>query len=122
MEIESPYENEVDSFNNIDSFPDLEFVVPGMEHPLLLHKKILAKTSNKIREALMNNPGYRLKWMFETNSDIERQALVKALRFCYGETLRVGTRDDERHAVIVALSSLQVTCLNEVAPQLNQFA
>ena len=39
MEIESPYENEVDSFNNIDSFPDLEFVVPGMEHPLLLHKK-----------------------------------------------------------------------------------
>ena len=52
MEIESPFPNEVESFNNTESYPDLVFVVPGMDGSLSLHKKILAKASTMVKEML----------------------------------------------------------------------
>ena len=114
--------NEVESFNNTESYPDLTFVVPGMEGSLSLHKKILAKASTVIKKMLKDHPGEKLEWVFETKNEIDKQALVKALRFCYGETLSVGTRNGECCALIAALSRLQVTCLDEVVPKLKHFA
>ena len=122
METESPFPNEVESFNNTESFPDLVFVVPGMGEPLQLHKKILAKASTTFKDLLKKHPGGQLEWMFETRNEMDKQALVKALRFCYGETLSVGTKSGECCALIAALSRLQVTCLDEVLPKLNSFA
>ena len=122
MDIGSPYTNEVESFNNPDSFPDLRFVVPGMAEQLSLHKKILAKASVTIKEMLKDHPGGQLEWIFEMKNEIDKQALMKSLRFCYGETLSVGTKNGECCALIAALSRLQVTCLDEVIPQLNTFA
>ena len=122
MEIGSPFLNDVESFNNPESFSDLKVVVPGMDESLSLHKKILAKTSTTIKEMLKKHPEGKLEWMFETKNEMDKQALVKALRFCYGETLSVGTRNGECVALIVALSRLQVTCLDEILPRLINFA
>ena len=122
MEFGSPYTNEVESFNNTESYPDLTFVVPGMEGSLSLHKKILAKASMRINTMLKDHPGEKLEWMYEAKKEIDKQALVKALRFCYGETLSVGTKDGECCALIAALSRLQVTYLHTVIPKLCDFA
>ena len=122
MEIESPFINEVESFNNTESYPDLTFVVPGMGGSLSLHKKILAKTSRTIKAMLKDHPGDKLEWIYETKNENDKQALVKALRYCYGETLSVGTRNGECCALIAALSRLQVTCLEEVIPKMKNFA
>ena len=122
MEIESPFTNEVESFNNADSFPDLDLVVPGMEGFLSLHKKILAKASRTFKTILKDHPEKTLEWMFETKNEMDKQALLKVLRFCYGETLSVGTKNGECCALIAALSRLQVTCLEEVIPKMKNFA
>ena len=122
MEIESPFPNEMESFNNDELFPDLTFVVSGMDCSLSLHKKILAKASRTFKTMLKDHPGDKMEWMFETKNEIDKEALVKALRFCYGEALSVGTENGECCALIAALSRLQVTCLGEVIPQLNDFA
>ena len=121
MEIRSPFSNEVESFNDPESFPDLKFVVSGMGEPLQLHKKILARASTTLKIMLKDHPSDKMEWMFETKNEIDKQALVKALRFCYGETLSVGTRDGECCALIAAFSRLQVTCLDEVISQLSNF-
>ena len=121
MEIGSPFSNEVESFNDPESFPDLKFVVSGMGEPLQLHKKILARASTTLKIMLKDHPSDKMEWMFETKNEIDKQALVKALRFCYGETLCVGTRDGECCALIAAFSRLQVTCLDEVISQLRNF-
>ena len=122
MEIESPFTNEMESFNNADSFPDLDLMVPGMEGFLTLHKKILAKASRTFKTMLKDHPGKKLEWIFETKNEMDKQALLEALRFCYGEELSVGTRNGECCALIAALSRLQVTCLDEVIPKMNIFA
>ena len=122
MEIGSPFPNDVESYNNPESFSDLKVVIPGMEGSLSLHKKILAKASTMVKEMLKKQPGDKLEWMFETKNEVDKQALMKALRFCYGETLSVGTRNGECVALIVALSRLQVTCLDEILPKLISFA
>ena len=122
IEIESPYLNEIKTFNNGDSFPNLELVVPGMVYTLHLHRKTLARASPKLSDILNDSPGDKLEWMYEAKSEIDKQALVKALRFCYGETLKVGTKDGECCAVIAALSRLQVTYLDTVIPKLCDFA
>ena len=122
LNIASPYENTVERFDNPESFSDLEFVIPGLEKLLQLHKIFLAKSSGWFKPMLKGKGEQRIEWPFETKKVIDRQALVKTLRFCYGETLSVGTKNGECCAVIAALSRLQVTCLDEVVPKLNEFA
>ena len=118
----SPYHNDVESFDNPDEFPDLEFVVGGMEKPLQLHRRILAHASIKIRAMLNERRGQRLEWPYDATKEVDREALVKALRFCYGETQIVGTKNGECISMIVALTRLQVTCLDDVVTLLSNFA
>ena len=122
LDIPSPYQNELESFDNPDTFPDLEFVITGMERPLRLHRKVLAKTSEHIKEELKEKHEQKLVWACDTWNEVDKNALVKALRFCYGETLCVGTKDGECCAVIAALTKLRVTCLDEVVVNLKHFS
>lgn len=39
-------------FDNEDFFPDLEFVISGMDRPLRLHRSILAQTSKFLEKVL----------------------------------------------------------------------
>ena len=122
VEIIPPFPNETESFDNPDLFPDLEFIIAGMEKALQLHRKILAQASKMIKAMLNKRRDLRLEWPYDTSNEMERQVLVKALRFCYGETQTVGTKNGEFIAFMAALTRLQVTCLDEVITTLNNFA
>lgn len=113
VEVVSPYPNEIDNFENEDTYPELEFVVAGMAKPLHLHRKILATTSEYFRTTLKETKDLRLEWPYDTSKEVDRDALVEALRFCYGETLSVDMNKGECCAMIAALSRLQVTCLDD---------
>ena len=121
VNIISPYHNEVERFDNAESFPELELVVAGLEKPLQLHKIFLAKVSGWIKPMLKGKGEQRVDWPFDTSKQTDREALVKVLRFCYGETLSVGTKNGECIVVIATLSRLQVSCLDEVVPKLSDF-
>lgn len=118
----SPHKDELESFDNPGSYPDLEFFIVGMENPLLLHRKILAEVSEEIKALLGNTKEQKLKWPHDTSNAADRNALVKALRFCYGETLVVGTRNGECCAMIAALSRLKVKLLDDILQVLCNFA
>lgn len=122
LDVISPYDNAIESFDNGESYPDLELFVPGFEKPLQLHRVILTKASEWIKPMLKEKWGQRVTWPYNASERIEKQALLKALRFCYGETLNIGTKNGECCAVIAALSRLQVTSLNEVVPKLCNYA
>ena len=60
VEIIPPFPIEIESFDNPDSFPELEFIIAGMEKPLQLHRKILAQASKMIKAMLNKRRGLRL--------------------------------------------------------------
>ena len=126
LRIKSPYRNNTNLFNNKSMFPDLELVVAGFGKPLLLHKGIMANTS-KLMEGLLNAKHAancattnQVEWMFDTSNDVDREALVKVLRFCYDDALTVDAK--ELCAVIAAVCRLQVSCLEKVLAKLTKFA
>ena len=126
--VKSPYRNNSELFDNADSAPDMQFMVPGMEKPLALHKEIMAATSNyvyqllKPKQTLENKDSATGKWEFDANTEVDRRALEKVLRFCYGVEMDVGTKDGECSAVIAALCQLDVICVDEVVAKLSNFA
>ena len=156
------FSNNVESFDNDESFPDMKFTISGLEKPLALHKNILGRASQFVNKTLKcksltnsedNHLSQRrlsgwhpvswftdrstqrstetnknsedkdsIEWPFDTNNEVDRDALLKSLRFCYGETVSVGVKGGECCAMIAALFRLQVTCLDEVVGQLTDFA
>ena len=117
-----------DLFDNENTFPDLDFIITGLERPLKLHKNILSQTSKLVEEILKaklaseSGNGNEIKWMFDTSKEVDREALVKVLRFCYGGTITVGVNNGECCAVIAALFRLEVICAAETADKLTRFA
>ena len=122
VEVVPPYHNDIKSFDNPDFYPDLEFVVGGMGRPLHLHRRTLVELSGKVKAMLNERRGLKLEWPYDTTKEVDREALVKALRFCYGETQIVGTKNGECIALVVALTRLQVTCFDDVVTLLSNFA
>ena len=127
-DIGSSSSNNAELFDNKDMFPDMEFVIPGVDHPLLLHKGIMAKSSKliqgilKTKETAKNDDLNRVEWMFDTKKPVDVKALLKVLRFCYDETIQVYLTDGECCAVIAALFRLQVTQLDTTVRKLTSFA
>ena len=122
VDLVPPYHNEIESFDNAEAYPDMELVLEGMPKPLLLHRKILASASGRIKTMLKERKDIRMEWPHDTSKEEDREALVKALRFCYGETQSIGTMNGECCAMIAALTRLQVTCLDDVVALLINFA
>lgn len=127
--VKSPYRNNMELFDKPDSFSDMQFMVPGMERPLRLHKDIMAAASNVVYRLLSprcsrgsDNGAAVEEWQFCVSRDVDRDALMKAIRFCYGDTITVGTKCGECCAVVVALCRLQVTCLEETVEKFALFA
>ena len=122
VDLVPPYHNEIESFDNADAYSDIELVVTGMPKSLQLHRKILATASGCFKTMLKGRKDTRLEWSCDTNNETDREALVKGLRFCYGETQSIGTKNDECCAMIATLTRLQVTCLDDVVATLINFA
>lgn len=123
----SPFGNVIELFDNKDSFPDLKFVIPGLKDALNLHRGIVGQRSKlvqgllKAKEAANSTDANKIEWVFDTSKEVDRAALVKGLRFCYGETLSVNAQQGECCAVIAALFRLQLTCLDDIVPQLVEY-
>ena len=127
LEIKSPYGDNIAIFDNAESFPDLELVVQGLESPLHLHRCIVLRGSMLFR-ALINvkksagNPdSNKVEWMFNTENEVERKALLCALCFCYGETMHIKAEGHECCALISALKQLRVTCVGDVVTRITDF-
>ena len=116
------------SFNKEDTFSDLDFIIAGLEKPLKLHRNILSQTSKAVEEILKKKHGSEsadcnvIMWMCDTSKEVDREALVKVLRFCYGDTITVGVKNGECCAVIAALIRLQVICAADTVAKLSSFA
>lgn len=121
MNIPSPYDNVLKDFDNEGSFSDCVLAVPGIRKPLFLHKRILANASKMLKKEFLSCSGKKYIWPFDTSNEIDKRVLIKALRFCYGETIKVETKDGECCAMIAVLSRLQVTCLEQVMDKLNRW-
>ena len=115
-------------FNKEDTFSDLDFIIAGLEKPLKLHKTIISQTSKlaegilKAKQASNSADSNKIEWMFDTSKEVDREALVKVLRFCYGDTITVDANDGECCAVIAALFRLQVICAADTVAKLSSFA
>ena len=87
------FNKNADSFNKEDTFSDLDFIIAGLEKPLKLHKNIISQTSMfaktllKAKHASKSADCNEIRWMYDTSKEVDREALVKALRFCYGDTI-----------------------------------
>ena len=119
--LESPFHNEVECFDNAEAFPDMELVVKGIAKPLLLHRKILASASGWFRKNLNGRKDMRLEWPFDRSKEVDREALLKGLRFCYGQTLTVGSSNGECVALIAAFSRLELAHMDEAVSVLTNF-
>ena len=114
-------------FNKEETFSDLDFIIAGLEKPLKLHKNILSQTSKlvdgilKARQASESAGNNEIELRFGT-SKVDSQALVKVLRFCYGDTITVSVDNGECCAVIAALFRLQVICVVDTVAKLSSFA
>ena len=121
------YDYNLGAFDNEDSFPNLSFVIEGVEKPLRLHKITLIKVSKYIERLLKEKrekgeDGNKIEWMIESKKEVDKQVIVKALRFCYGESVSVGVKDGECCAMISVLKKLEVVCGDIVSDDLIEFA
>lgn len=122
------FPDNVDSFDNEDSFSDLDFVVAGLERPLMLHKMIVGRASAfaqkimKCKQTADSEDKNTIVWPFDTTKDVDRDALKKALRFFYGNSAVVGMKDGECCAMIATLIRLQLIHMDDVIEKLINFA
>ena len=122
------FKDNSDLFNKEGTFSDLNFIITGLEKPLKLHKNILSQTSKlaegilKAKQASKSADSNIIEWMYDTTNEVDREALVKVLRFCYGDTITVGVDNGECCAVIAALFRLQVIYAVDTVAGLSSFA
>ena len=115
-------------FNKEDTFSDLDFIITGLEKPLKLHKNILSQTSMlvewilKAKQASKSADCNEITWTLDTSKEVDKEALVKVLKFCYGDTITVGVKNGECCAVIASLFRLQVIRAVDTVAELSSFA
>ena len=121
------YEYHLRAFDNEETSPNLTFVIQGLEKPLRLHKDTLCRVSKYIERVLKEKQekgedNSEIVWMFDTTKEVDKQVIVKALRFCYGESISVGVKDGECCAMISVLKKLDIVCEESTSEDLITFA
>jgi len=125
--------NNIASFNDAKTFPNIEFVIPcAMDEPLLLHDMMLG-TSSTTFAAVINGEkqpnctgerkGMRLhmEWIDKRAKTDEkyRNVLIKWLRFCYGEDQTFNA--DECPAALTVLLQMKLNCQDEAKGKIEAF-
>ena len=124
VEVESPYQDNTRLFDNPES-SNMRFLVPGMEKPLNLHLEIMSTTSNLVKRMMTQEANEYQRgggWRYDMSREVDRKALEKVMRFCYGENMVIEAESGECCAVIAALYRLQVTCADEAVKKIGNFA
>lgn len=121
------YEYNLGAFDNEETSPNLTFMIQGLEKPLKLHKDTLCQVSKFIERVLKEKrekgeDDSKIVWMFDTTKEVDKEVLVKALRFCYGESISVGVKDGECCAMVSVLKKLDVVCEESISDYLITFA
>ena len=117
--VKSPFTGTLEWFDNDEYYPEIDFIIPGLDKPLHLHAPVLVRASQTfiaLLKAKTSSHGkydpesHRLEWMFDKSATDEkyRNCLVKWLRFCYGEDQTFEA--DETGAALSSLIQLQLKC------------
>ena len=125
IKVESPYQDNIRLFNNPES-SDMEFMVQGMEKPLKLHIAIMSTASNFVKGMMTQQEGNENErgrgWVYDMSRDVDKKAMVKVMRFCYGEDMEIGVDNGECCAIIAELYRLEITCGEEALKRIGYFA
>ena len=128
LTIKSPFNPNIELFDNEEYVPDVDLEIAGLEKPLHLHSIVMIQTSGALAalyKAKVDAHGkfdpeaHRIKWMFDRTATDEkyRNCLVKWLRFCYGEDQRIKT--EEMGTALTCLLQLQLKCEETVMKEMK---
>ena len=93
LAIRSPFNKNISTFNDEDSYPDITLVIPGLDATFKLHRMYLRMSSTTIDDSFkgkscssvsFDSAAQRLTWKSQ-GQEAYKKVLVKWLRFCYGE-------------------------------------
>ena len=93
ISIHSPFIVDIRTFDNEEYYPDITFIIPGLDKPLKLHRMYLRVASAAIDGLFKNQDSpyisfdpatQTLTWKCK-GTETSRSVLVKWLRFCYSE-------------------------------------
>ena len=111
-----------------DAATDVDVVVSGTTVLVSLPVGTLAAASKLVNrmwemdQLLLCGGRYKLLWEHDTSRDVDIESLVKVLRLCCGETVKVGVKGGECCAVVATLFRLDVWCARTVVAELCNFA
>ena len=118
--IESRWPNCISAFNS-EAFPGILLLVDGLPEPLRLNRAVLNSVSDLFFNGFTTDANSAsIAWNFDTSRPLDRDALIKVLRFCYGEALNV--TPPEVCAVYATLERLRLADHGESASQLESKA
>ena len=128
--VKTPYPNLIVNFNNPKKYPDVNFVIPGIEAPFRLHRPTLADASTALESMFdakqsmfgaFDENARRAEWTDEkaASDATYRNVLVKWLRFCYGEDQTFSP--DECVAAIIVSMQLGIKCNDGVLKAIKTF-
>ena len=130
--VNSPYRGSVDIFDDQtdDSLPDVDFVIPGEDRRLHLHRVVLLQASKTLKALFhckasahgkYDSETHSVEWMFGQDCDTEekRKVLIKWLRFCYGEDQSFTL--EECPMAMTCLAQLDLTCRKPVEKMITEF-
>ena len=116
---------DISNFDNEDSFPNITFIIQGLERSLRLHDRELRMSSTAFDGLFKSHPTSKpianfdpsartLAWACERTAtdEVDRRVLVKWLRFCYGEDQTFSIA--ECPAALAALIQLQLKTKEDV--------
>ena len=110
------------------SATELDVVISGQTVLMSLPFKTLAAVSKLVsgmwekNQLILCGGRFKLLWRHDTSNVVDKESLLKVLKFCCGETVAVGVKNGECCAVIAALFRLDVWCAKTVVTELCNFA
>lgn len=131
LKIESPYPKFTNRFDDgsESSFYDFRMKIPGEQNLVKLHRLLVANASQTllkllqckvVKGACYDCQEHILEWKFGKEDDVVyRKVLIKWLKFCYGEDITL--IPEECCAAIALLFQLQMSCINDVCPEIEKF-
>ena len=128
FDVISPFQLNIAAFNNQEAYGELTFITPGGNQRLGLHRIFLCPASRTVEEAVNGRinthckfraESKALEWLHNNADEIYCRALIKWLRFCYGENQSFDA--EECPAALTLLVQLKLRVGDNVKEDLEAF-